>query len=456
MDKGKMREIPSVDELLRDEEVIGRYHYLLPSILTKVVRGVIDCSRSRLLLGEAVDMSRDALVREVAIKVDELTTPGIVTMVNASGVVLHSNLGRAIFCDEAREAVNRAASGAINLEYDLKSKGRGERDKHVEHLICELTNAEAACVVNNNAAAVLITLNTLAEGSEVIISRGELVEIGGSFRLPDVITKSGCILKEVGTTNRTHAEDYTKAVGPDTALFLKAHKSNFNVEGFTSEVSLQELVSIGADGGLPVFEDLGSGALVDLTAYGLKREPLVSERIGAGVDLVSFSGDKLLGGPQAGIIAGKKSYIDKIRKNPLKRALRVDKLTLSALEATLCLYLKPKELPESLPTLRYLSRTLEEIENMANLAKDKLTECLGAGYLIEVEDSESQVGSGALPGQSIPTKVVSITHTSIKADDIFDMFLSSSPPILGRVSKGKFFLDMRMIEDPMDVCPERL
>ncbi len=302
-----------------------------------------------------------------AIAADE---PLLGPVVNATGVVLHTNLGRATLAESAIEAVEIAARSAVNLEYDLESGARGDRDSIVEDEICALTGAEAATVVNNNAAAVVLALNSLAEGREVIVSRGEMIEIGGSFRLPDVMAKSGAILREVGTTNRTHPQDYADAIGPQTALLLKVHPSNYRVVGFTSEVTLADLVEIGRARGIDVMEDLGAGALVDLTEYGVAREPIVRERIAAGAAVVTFSGDKLLGGPQAGVIVGRRAAIDRIKRNPLKRALRCDKLTIAALAATLRLYLRSGDLAAELPTLRMLSRRASEIGAIAPRARE--------------------------------------------------------------------------------------
>ncbi|MCR4286940.1 MAG: L-seryl-tRNA(Sec) selenium transferase, partial [Deltaproteobacteria bacterium] len=406
---------------------------------------------SRLLSGEAVDISEAALAGFALEKLKALSSPSIVRVVNATGTVLHTNLGRAVLCSDAIEAAALSASNPVNLEFDISTGKRDERDLRVSALINRLTGAEDSSVVNNNAAAVLITLNTLAEGKEVIISRGELIEIGGSFRLPDVIKKSGCVMKEVGTTNRTHASDYSDAITPQTALLLKAHTSNYTISGFTSEVSLKELVTIGKKSGIPVVEDLGSGTLVDLREYGLPYEPVVSESIAAGADIVTFSGDKLLGGPQAGIIAGKKHIIEKIRSNPLKRALRADKLTLSALEATLRLYLNKETLAQKLPVLRAMTKPLEEIEANAVMAADMLKKSLGHGFTVEVTDSESVVGGGSLPGRNLATKVVRLTHKTIRPDEIYMMFLRASPPVVGRVSNDSFLLDLRTVDRPEDV-----
>jgi L-seryl-tRNA(Ser) seleniumtransferase len=452
-----LRKIPSVDELLRDKNISELAVALPTTVSAAVVRAAVEELRVGLLSIAHGEGDGEGLLGElvgtIKGRLEMLLTPSLRRVINASGTVLHTNLGRAELPRAAIDAVVLAASGPLNLEFDLGRGSRGERDSPVEELIKVLTSAEAACVVNNNAAAVFITLNTLAEGKEVVISRGELVEIGGSFRLPEIIEKSGCVLKEVGTTNRTHPGDYSGGAGTDTALLFKAHTSNYKVTGFTSEVSLKELVAIGAQCELPVVEDLGSGSLVDLSVYGLKKEPIVSERIALGVDVVTFSGDKLLGGPQAGIIAGKKEFIDRIRRNPLKRALRVDKLTLSALEATLRLYLHPASLTETLPTIRYLSRPLDAIEFDARRAVGLLKERLGSGYKVESCPGESIVGSGSLPGVALATRVIEITHESMSPEKIFRLFLDGQCPVLGRVSKDKFILDLRTIDRVEDLVP---
>lgn len=446
-----LRSLPSVDELTRADvlkQAVGVYSHAL---VTESARQAIDEARGRLLSGEAVDTSESALAGLALEKLKTLSSPYIVRVVNATGIVLHTNLGRAVLCNEAIEAVVLSASNPVNLEFDLSTGKRDERDLRVSALINRLTGGEDSSVVNNNAAAVLLTLNTLAEGKEVIISRGELIEIGGSFRLPEVIKKSGCVLKEVGTTNRTHASDYSDAITPQTAILLKAHTSNYKISGFTSEVPLKELVTIGKSSGIPVVEDLGSGTLVDLQEYGLPYEPVVSESIGTGADIVTFSGDKLLGGPQAGIITGKRHIIEKIRSNPLKRVLRADKLLLSALEATLRLYLNKETLAQKLPVLRAMTKPLEEIEANAVTAADMLKKALPKDFIVEVTDSESVVGGGSLPGRNLQTKVVRLTHKTIRPDEIYMMFLSASPPVVGRVSDNSFLLDLRTVDQPEDV-----
>jgi len=367
-------------------------------------------------------------------------------VVNATGVVLHTNLGRAILADPAIEAIEIAARSAVNLEYDLETGERGDRDTILEREICELTGAEAATVVNNNAAAVVLALNSLAEGREVIVSRGEMIEIGGSFRLPDVMAKSGAILREVGTTNRTHPNDYADAIGPQTALLLKVHPSNYRVVGFTSEVTLEDLVEMGDARGVDIMEDLGAGALIDLTKYGIPREPVVRDRIAAGAAVVTFSGDKLLGGPQAGIIVGRRAPLDRIKRNPLKRALRCDKLTLAALAATLRLYLRSKDLGEELPTLRILGRSVSEIAAIAPRACEIVAERLGPGYAVEIVDTTSQVGSGAMPVEELKSVALRVSNPEKSANAIAAMFRRAR--IIGRVTDDSFHLDLRTIEDP--------
>jgi L-seryl-tRNA(Ser) seleniumtransferase len=374
--------------------------------------------------------------------------PALKSVVNATGVVLHTNLGRAILPEAAIEAIAQAARSSVNLEFDLEGGGRGDRDALVESELCALTGAEAATVVNNNAAAVLLALTAIAEGREVVVSRGELIEIGGSFRLPDVMTRSGARLREVGTTNRTHPGDYEDAIAPETALLLKVHPSNYRVVGFTSEVTLEELVKIARVRGIPVMEDLGAGALVDMSAYGLPREPIVAERIAAGADLVSFSGDKLLGGPQAGIVVGKRAMIGKLKANALKRALRCDKLTLAALSATLRVYLRSGSLAADIPTLRFLTRTVAEMMKVAQPARDVLSEHLGAEFQCEIIESTSQIGSGALPTEELPTIAIRVTHPKISANSVADIFRRARPPIIGRVTDDGFQLDLRTIDDP--------
>ncbi len=409
---------------------------------------------------DGVAPTRALLVAEIVRMACEFAAadePSLRPVVNATGVVLHTNLGRALLAEAAIEAVVRAARSPVNLEYDFESGGRGDRDALIEEQLCELTGAQAATVVNNNAAAVLLALNSIANGREVIVSRGELIEIGGAFRIPDVMASSGARLREVGTTNRTHPRDYAAAIGPDTAMLLKVHPSNYRIIGFTAEVSLAEMVEIGNEHRLPVMEDLGSGALVDLRLHGLPsvlNEPIVADRVATGAGLVTFSGDKLLGGPQAGLIVGRRDLIDRLKANPLKRALRCDKLTLAALEATLRLYLRSGDLATDLPTLRHLRRTPAELEVAATRAREYLADRLGAAFTIEVVVSASEIGSGALPTTEIESRALRLTHRELSPDAIASLFRHARPPVIGRITDGAFLLDLRAVEDPAALAVE--
>jgi L-seryl-tRNA(Ser) seleniumtransferase len=442
--------LPSVDECLRAAEVVPALAGLSRSYLKLQVQRAQAALRAAIVAGrETISGDRDSMVQAIvraaerAVAADEAR---LYPVVNATGVVLHTNLGRAILAEAAIEAVEVAARSSVNLEYDLETGGRGDRDSIVEDEICALTGAEAATVVNNNAAAVVLALNSLAEGREVVVSRGEMIEIGGSFRLPDVMAKSGALLKEVGTTNRTHRSDYADAIGAATALLLKVHPSNYRVVGFTSEVSLEELVEIGRERGVEVMEDLGSGALIDLEEFGIAREPVVRERVAVGAGIVTFSGDKLLGGPQAGIIVGRRALVERIKRNPLKRALRCDKLTIAALSATLRIYLRSKDIGSELPTLRILGRSKSEIAAMAPRAREILVEQLGAEYRVEIVDATSQVGSGAMPVKELDTVALRVTHPLESANAIASMFRRVR--IIGRIVDDSFQLDLRTVEDP--------
>jgi L-seryl-tRNA(Ser) seleniumtransferase len=362
-------------------------------------------------------------------------------------------LGRALLPQAAINAMTAVAGYPINLEYDLAAGKRGRREEMIQRLLVELTGAEGATVVNNNAAAVLLGLNTFAQGKEVIVSRGELIEIGGAFRIPEVMAKSGAILKEVGSTNRTHPADYENAISDRTALLLKVHTSNYKVVGFTSEVTLDQLVAIGKKHNIPVMEDLGSGALIDLSRYGLPKEPIVSERIRAGADVVTFSGDKILGGPQAGLMVGRREWVERINKNHLQRALRCGKLTLAALEATLRLYRQAPDIIQAIPTLRAFTRSVDEIRQFGEAVLPRLQAALGDGFRFLLEDSTSQIGSGALPTEELPSLAISIDHPELGATAIAEKFRGANPPIIGRINDNRFLLDLRTIFDPEDVIP---
>jgi L-seryl-tRNA(Ser) seleniumtransferase len=449
-----LRALPSVDRLLRHPGAAALLERYARAAVTEALRGALAGARTALAAESAAGPIADqVLVEQAAAALAALATPSLRPAVNASGIVLHTNLGRADLAEAAVEALQRVAVRPSTLEYDPAGGGRGQRDAHVAAHLSALTGAEAATVVNNNAAAVLLALDTLAAGREVIVSRGELIEIGGSFRLPDVLAKSGALLREVGTTNRTHPRDYERAINERTALLLKVHPSNYRIEGFTAAVELDELVAIGRAHNVPVMEDLGSGALVDLAVYGLPREPLVSERVRTGADVVTFSGDKLLGGPQAGCLVGRTALIESMRRNPLTRALRCDKLTLAALEATLRLYRTAPEPAAVLPTLRWLTRPLEELVTVGEAAVALLRRALGAEYTVELVDAECEIGSGAQPTATVASKAVAIRHAHRSPNVIAARFRASEPPIIGRVADDRFLLDLRCIRHAADLIP---
>jgi L-seryl-tRNA(Ser) seleniumtransferase len=447
-----MRLLPPIDECIDAAERELDEHQLSRTYLKILARRAQDAIRAAIAVGNSdLPASRAGMLARVTAEVRAALAADQAAMtpvVNATGVVLHTNLGRALLADEAIAAIVEAARSPVNLEYDLESGGRGDRDALVERELCALTGAEAATVVNNNAAAVLLALSALAAGREVVVSRGELIEIGGAFRIPDVMVQSGARLREVGTTNRTHPRDFAAAIGPDTALLMKVHPSNYRVVGFTSEVTLAELVAIGAERGVEVIEDLGSGALIDLAGFGLPREPLVAERIAAGAGLVTFSGDKLLGGPQAGIIVGRRALVERLKAHPLKRALRCDKLTLAALAATLGIYLRSRTPAAALPTLRLLTRTLDELDRVALEVRALIAPRLGPGFAIEVVPSTAEIGSGSLPTHQLPSRALTITHPTLAPEAIAARFRCARPPVIGRISEGVFQLDMRAIHDP--------
>ena len=409
--------------------------------------------RGAIRQGKAQPFSDDAILDQVEAQIEMESRPGHIRVVNATGTILHTNLGRALLSQPAIDAMLAVAGNPINLEYDLTAGKRGKREETLEQLLIQLTGAEAATVVNNNAAAVLLGLNSLAQGKEVIVSRGELIEIGGAFRIPEIMAKSGAILREVGATNRTHPADYENAINENTALLLKVHTSNYKVVGFTAEVTLEQMVAIGKKHNLPVMEDLGSGALIDLSAYGLAKEPLVGERIVAGADVVTFSGDKILGGPQAGLLVGKKELIGKMNKNHLQRALRCGKLTLAALEATLRRYRQSPNIVEEIPTLRAFTRSIEEVRVMGQSLLPKLETTLGNEFRLSLQDSTFQIGSGAMPTEELPTVVITIENAKLSANAIAKRFRQASPPIIGRIQDDKFLLDLRTIFDANDLIP---
>ncbi|MGH9253228.1 MAG: L-seryl-tRNA(Sec) selenium transferase [Vicinamibacterales bacterium] len=451
----RFRDLPAVSRLLahaRTERLLIRFNR---EYVVQGCRDILDELRRALSGGhlDAAALEEDAILARLEARLAGAHEAVLQRVVNATGTVLHTNLGRALLPEAAVNAVVQAATQPVTLEYDLAQGDRGRREQTIEHLLMDLTGAEAATAVNNNAAAVLLALNTLASGKEVIVSRGELIEIGGAFRIPEIMARSGAILKEVGTTNRTHASDYEDAITDRTALLLKVHTSNYRIVGFAAEVGLPELVAIGRRHGIPVVEDLGSGALVDLSGYGLPKEPVVGERIAFGADLVTFSGDKVLGGPQAGLAVGRSALVKQMAANPLHRAVRCGKLTIAALEATLRLYRESACLTHDIPTLRAFTRPLAEIENIARRALPSLASALGPGFRVSVQDSTSQIGSGALPTEEIPTKVIAIEHDFMGPHRIAGRFRQARPPIIGRVADDRFLLDARTIVDPLDLVP---
>jgi len=438
-----LRLLPSVDQLLRVLAAHAEVAEVPRARLTATVREVLDRERRRLLAGGA---PLDA--RALAARVTEITRRAglfsLRTVINATGVVLHTNLGRALLSPLAVERLAGVAAAYSNLELDLATKERGSRYSHVEPLLRRLSGAEDVLVVNNNAAAVLLALETFAHGKEVVVSRGELIEIGGEFRIPDIMRRSGARLREVGTTNRTHPRDYAEAIGPDTALLLKVHASNYRVVGFTASVSSRDLADIGRERGIPVMEDLGSGSFIDLRPHGFPYEPTVPEVVAAGVDVVSFSGDKLLGGPQAGIIVGRSALVSRLKKNPLNRALRIDKLTLAALEATLYAYEAGDPL-ETIPALRMLTEPLVRVRARARrllrlIGREARTR-LGA----RVAEDQAQVGGGALPTVVLPTFAVAVGTTHISARVLDESLRVGEPAVIGRIADDRLLLDCRTV-----------
>jgi len=448
-----LSQIPNVDHILSKPEMVQLGNRYPRGIILEAVRRRLDHLRQTIIgatdpgtLDQSL-FSFEHLLPQFLKEIENQVNPTLTRVINATGVVIHTNLGRSLLHEIAIEHIAGVSRHYANLEFDLTQGKRGSRYAHVEQILCRLTGAEAALVVNNNAAAVLLVLNTIAMGREVIVSRGQLVEIGGAFRIPDVMNRSGAILREVGTTNRTHLSDYEAAIGEDTALILKVHTSNFRILGFTSEVELREIAELAHSHHLPVMEDLGSGCLIDLSKYGLDREPTAPEAIKEGADIVTFSGDKLLGGPQAGIILGKEEYIERIKVNPLNRALRIDKLTLAGLESTLLLYLDETRAVREIPTLRMLTYSQEELRKKAQRLARKIRTRIPTGLSIGVRDDASQVGGGAYPVQILPTTVVTLKPDHSSVQQLERRLREAKPPIIARVSKEEVLLDVRTIGD---------
>ena len=441
--------LPAIDRLLRDPAFSPLLMQYGHSQTVALLRQMLDEAREYIRLNQALPGWCEAWLMETSRRLSQTQQSALRPVFNLTGTVLHTNLGRAIQAEAAVTAVAQAMRAPVTLEYDLDDAGRGHRDRALADLLCRITGAEDACIVNNNAAAVLLMLAATASGSEVVVSRGELVEIGGAFRIPDVMRQAGCVLHEVGTTNRTHAKDYRQAVNDNTGLLMKVHTSNYSIEGFTKAVDEAELAELGRELNIPVVADLGSGSLVDLSQYGLPKEPMPQEMIAAGVSLVSFSGDKLLGGPQAGIIVGKKALIARLQSHPLKRALRADKMTLAALEATLRLYLHPEKLAAELPTLRLLTRQAEAIRQQG----ERIQAALAAHYAdfdLQVEPCLSQIGSGSLPVDRLPSAALTFTPRDgrgSRLEALAARWRLLPVPVIGRIYDGRLWLDLRCLED---------
>lgn len=439
-----LRQLPAVEQLLqhpRLEELTGQDR----SLVINLTRQVLDCWRRNIIAQEVKPPDTEDLIREIRTRYAAASRNSLKPVINATGVILHTNLGRAVLSQAAAAAAFTAARRYTNLEFDLLHGQRGNRYEHVAGLLQELTGAEAALVVNNNAAAVLLALATLAAGRETIISRGQLVEIGGSFRIPEVMVQSGTRLVEVGTTNKTYIRDYEAALTPDTALLLKVHPSNYRVQGFTHEVTTAELVELGHRWQVPVLEDLGSGFLVDLQNYGISGEPTVQEEIKQGVDILTFSGDKLLGGPQAGIIVGRHKLVAQITRHPLTRALRVDKMTLAALEATLRVYRNPEKAIKEIPTLAAMVTGPAVLQQKAQQLKELLVRVLGTRALVDLREITSQAGGGSLPLTELPSWGVTVKPAQIGAFDLAQRLRQIEPPVLARIQGDVLILDVRTL-----------
>ena len=442
--------LPSVDQVLRSPGVARLCGLWGRAETTSAVRASLADLRRAILAGRDLPVDPGSITVAAEQVLEARATSTLRPVFNLTGTVLHTNLGRALLAEAAVEAATSAMRHAVALEFDLETGKRGERDGHLRDLLRELTGAEDATVVNNNAAAVLLVLNTVAGGREAIVSRGELIEIGGAFRMPDIMARAGAKLREVGTTNRTHARDYLEALGPAAGLILKVHTSNYRIEGFTKEVNGRELAGIARNAGVPLCNDLGSGTLVDLSPYGLQKEATVREAVAEGADLVTFSGDKLLGGPQAGFVVGRRDLIAALNRNPMKRALRVDKIRLAAIEATLKLYRDPDRLAEKLPTLRLLARPLADIEALAGRLLEPFCDMFGESFSVEIVECRSQIGSGALPLATISSAGLAVRPKSGSGEALNELAtaLRGLPrPVIGRIADGALVLDLRCLEE---------
>ncbi|QAV23100.1 L-seryl-tRNA(Sec) selenium transferase [Proteus hauseri] len=443
-------QLPSIDKLLHQADIQALIASYGQTFIAEHLRKLQEEARIIIRQEGSLPQWHSHWADELQNRIFQQRKSSIKPVFNLTGTVLHTNLGRALMAESAIEAVNQVMRSAATLEYSLDGASRGHRDRAVADLLCELTGAEDACIVNNNAAAVLLMLATVAPNKEVVVSRGELVEIGGAFRIPDVMTQAGCTLKEVGTTNRTHLKDYRNAINENTGLLMKVHTSNYCIQGFTAEVHGEELATLGKELGLPTAIDLGSGSMTDLSRLGLPAEPMPQDYLQQGIDLVTFSGDKLLGGPQAGIILGKKTWIEAIQRHPLKRALRVDKMTLAALDATLRLYQQPEKMAIEIPTLRLLTRTQTEINDMAQRLLPYFQAYYGEYYHINISSCASQIGSGSLPIESLPSVALTFEAKEGKGSQLEALaaqWRHLEKPIIGRITEGRLWLDLRCLED---------
>ena len=448
--KARPQDLPALDKLLRDCAALVAEHG--HTLVAREARALLDALRTRAVAGELQRSEVDALPQTLAARARGRMQPAMRAVLNLTGTVIHTNLGRSLLADAALQQVLALMGSPNNLEFDLEAGARGDRDDLIEALLCELTGAEAATVVNNNAAAVLLGIAALAGGKDALVSRGELVEIGGAFRMPDVMAAAGATLVEVGTTNRTHPRDYEQAITPRTGLIVKVHTSNYQVQGFTSSVDEATLAPIAHGAGVPLMTDLGSGALVDLSKYGLPAEPLPQTMLAAGCEVVTFSGDKLLGGPQAGLIVGSKAAVSKIRKFPMKRALRLSKLPFAALEATLRLYLRPERLVQDLPTLRLLTRPQEQIADLARRLLPEVAAAVVPRFTVEAVTLQSQIGSGSLPVDRLPSAGLAITAVDGRGRTLEALAtaLRGLPrPVIGRINEDRLLLDLRCLEEPV-------
>lgn len=453
------RNIPKVDVILEKHEIVKLIEKYHRDVVVDAIREEIDKLRSFIKENDDINLIEEKinnLIDNITSNVRKVYSYNLKKVINGTGTILHTNLGRAIISKKHADYLNQVVTSYSNLEYNLEEGKRGERYSHFEKLICKITGAESAMAVNNNAAAVMLVLSSMAENKEVIVSRGELVEVGGKFRIPDVMKSSNANLVEIGTTNKTHLEDYEDAITENTGAFLKVHTSNFKILGFTESVSIDELCKLGKEKDIPVIEDIGSGVLVDLSKYGLEYEPTVQDSIKSGVDIVSFSGDKLLGGPQAGIIVGKKKYIDKMKKNPLTRAFRIDKFTATILEMIFHEYLNEEDAIKNIPVLSLITKDIEEIEESANKLYEKLNAIKNVAQL-EIEDTLSQIGGGSLPTERIKSKCVTILPKNISTSSLEEKLRFGENPVVGRISEDKLILDMRTIlEDEIEILSQKI